>query len=74
MNVADPMNANPEDLDQMMRVALLQVLQAQTRKQSRKSKLPGLPTGDDDSESDLEDGDSLRRLAGAKGTMLQEKL
>jgi hypothetical protein len=58
------------NLDQMMKLALIKMMEKGSKK-SKRSKV-GLGLGDS-SGSDEED-DPLRRLSGAKGTLLQERL
>ncbi|CAE7216273.1 ACT1 [Symbiodinium sp. KB8] len=59
--------------DQLVRTALVALLEKQSKK--KKGKAPGLPLAQSGSESEGEaEEDPLRRLSGAKGTMLLERL
>ena len=59
--------------DQLVRTALVALLEKQSKK--KKVKAPGLPLTQSGSDSEVEEGeDPLRRLSGAKGTMLLERL
>ena len=62
-----------EDLDTMLKVALLQFIKPTKKKKKPPSskQFLGLEEGSSDSE---QEEDPLKRLYGAKGTMLQEKL
>eukprot|EP00435_Cladocopium_sp_Y103_P043406 s865_g12.t1 len=62
--------ADSASLDQMMKMALLRMIDKRGKK-SKRSKL-GLGLGDSSASEDEED--PLHRLSGAKGTMLQERL
>lgn len=59
-----------EDLDTMLKAALLQLMKPKKKKHASRHFL-GLQEGSSDSEPEE---DPLKRLHGAKGTMLQEKL
>ena len=60
------------DADQLLRSAVVGLLSQQKKKKAKATGLP-LGGGGSDSEED-ETADPLRRLAGARGTMLSEKL
>ena len=60
-----------EDLDKMLKVALLQLMKPKKKKILSSKQFLGLEEGSSDSE---QEEDPLKRLHGAKGTMLQEKL
>ena len=65
--------AEEQPLDQLLKAALLTVLDPSS-KQKKKQRGPGLPLDATGSDSDEEGQDPLRRLSGAKGPMLLEKL
>ena len=61
-----------KDTDHLLRVALVRLLSKEAK--PKKHRTPGLPLNQSGSDSEMEEGDPLRRLAGAKGTLLLEKL
>ena len=72
--VAEVGAAGDISTDTLLKTALVKLLEGQTKK--KKTKAPGLPLAQALSDSDDEEdsADPLRKLSGARGTMLAERL